>query len=238
MASHAPVDLASLRKLFQQLDTLVDDASGSDTQRGENKQLLLREFSEFFRVQVNGGVERESLWMPLDDCEENWNLSNGGRTVTMSACAGWRSLTSRLPLGEGQDQIFVTLKPHALRILTIGLAPDVPECFVGDSDKSYAYQSTGHMVHGGTTVESHPAPTFEKGDTIGILLDKKQKYIAFYKNTMMAGIPFTDVDPTNLRLVISCYMGPCSVSVDFDQRGSDFVKAIKTFPICIDTSAE
>ena len=42
----------------------------------------------------------------------------------------------------------------------------------------------------------------------------------------MAGVPFTEVDVTGLKLVVSCYMGPCSATINV-QGGSDYIKGLK-----------
>eukprot|EP00754_Rhynchopus_humris_P039788 Rhum_TRINITY_DN22887_c0_g1::Rhum_TRINITY_DN22887_c0_g1_i1::g.176348::m.176348 len=231
------VDSGALKVVFDQIDGLLESASADEAQRVHNKQLLLKEFGAFFKMKVDSGAaEVEDMWEPVETMsEESWRVSNGGQKVTMSASAGWRSIITRAPIGTpDQEQVFITIQPHALRILTVGLAVDRPEKYVGDSSSSYGYQSTGHMLCDGIAVTQQTSPSFEKGDTIGILLDQKQKYIAFYKNTQMAGVPFMDVDVSKgFKLVISCYMGPCSCSVDLAPIVSGQIKQMKTFPVCI-----
>ncbi|KAJ9442073.1 hypothetical protein DIPPA_13304 [Diplonema papillatum] len=115
----------------------------------------------------------------------------------------------------------------------------MPENDVGDSANSWSYQSTGHMLHAGEVLEAHLAPSFTMGDYIGVLLDKKQRYIAFYKNGRMAGVPFVDIDTTlPFRLVISCYTGPCSISVNLSPLATNQIQSIMTFPIYIDQDAQ
>ena len=172
------VDSGALKVVFDQIDGLLESASADEAQRAHNKQLLLKEFGAFFKMKVDtGAADVEDMWEPVETMsEESWRVSNGGQKVTMSASAGWRSIITRAPIGTpDQEQVFITIQPHALRILTVGLAVDRPEKYVGDSSSSYGYQSTGHMLCDGIAVTQQTSPSFEKGDTIGILLD--QKYV-------------------------------------------------------------
>ena len=236
----------TIGKVFSQLESLLKDASNGDNEAKENRDLLVREFSNFFGVNfenegiVPSGDGKRLTWIP--ETAVGWSLTNSNCTATMSACGGWRSLVADTPVNGEVSFCNVTI--HALRTLAIGITSDgnLPQYYVGDAPSSWGYQSTGHMLSdGGIVGGENLAPTFQKGDVIGVLVDRKQRYIAFYKNNHMAGVPFTDIDveDKSFRIVIrcasftsekkketlrfsfkkkkkkhSCYMGPCSVSIN------------------------
>eukprot|EP01060_Flectonema_neradi_P027840 TRINITY_DN3746_c1_g1_i1.p1 TRINITY_DN3746_c1_g1~~TRINITY_DN3746_c1_g1_i1.p1 ORF type:complete len:255 (+),score=37.39 TRINITY_DN3746_c1_g1_i1:34-798(+) len=229
----------TIDKVFSQLESLLKDASNNEGEVAENRQLLVREFANYFGVHFeNEKGETQSTgtqrlgWMP--ETAADWSLTNNNCTATMSACGGWRSLVADTPVDS--EVSFFNISIHALRTLAIGItcSDSSPQYYVGDDSGSWGYQSTGHMLSDGEIVGGENlAPTFQKGDVIGVLVDRRQRYIAFYKNNHMAGVPFTgiDVDGKSLRLVISCYMGPCSVSINMSPLSTS---NLMTFPICID----
>eukprot|EP01064_Diplonema_japonicum_P026410 TRINITY_DN3782_c0_g2_i1.p1 TRINITY_DN3782_c0_g2~~TRINITY_DN3782_c0_g2_i1.p1 ORF type:complete len:238 (+),score=42.07 TRINITY_DN3782_c0_g2_i1:81-794(+) len=226
----------SIRDAFSQLDAMVKDASTNKAEEDANRELLLKEFADFFGVEVNGGkgVTGGKALKWTKESSTGWVLNNQGTTVTMSACGGWRTLITDSPL-EG-DEVYCTVQVHALRTLAVGISQgSEPAAYVGDSSGSWAYQSTGHTINTGSVLEGRKVPEFTKGDTIGILLDRKQRYIAFYKNGQMAGVPFTDLKVDEpFKLAVSCYMGPCSVSVNLSPLGKKPMQNIMRFPICIE----
>eukprot|EP01065_Artemidia_motanka_P020600 TRINITY_DN2465_c0_g1_i1.p1 TRINITY_DN2465_c0_g1~~TRINITY_DN2465_c0_g1_i1.p1 ORF type:complete len:289 (+),score=59.75 TRINITY_DN2465_c0_g1_i1:70-867(+) len=233
--------VSQMRALFSRLDSLSRSKGGHGDET--NRLLIMREFGEYFEVQVDSvAADQGSDPVPLSPARglqqltdssgpapgitwdprttATWSLQNNQLTATMRTSSSWRTLQAADALPR-KGCAYFTVSVHALRTLAVGISQgEPPQNFVGDSSTSWGYQSTGHLLHGGTVVtdgdDMRPtAPGYASGDTVGVLVDPKQRSVAFYKNGRLAGMPFIDIDvDKSLHIAVSTYLGPCTFSVD------------------------
>eukprot|EP01062_Namystynia_karyoxenos_P074044 TRINITY_DN70868_c0_g1_i1.p1 TRINITY_DN70868_c0_g1~~TRINITY_DN70868_c0_g1_i1.p1 ORF type:complete len:285 (+),score=83.72 TRINITY_DN70868_c0_g1_i1:86-940(+) len=259
-----PEAVRRMRAVFAELDALAK-GSGREEDVGRNRLLIMREFGQFFEVAVDAEREdaaaqgsslrplspvRGRSHSPLSVTESTpapgiawdqrtsaaWTLQNNDATASVNAASGWRTLMAEQTLPRGRASYF-TVAVHALRILAVGVLQgnQPPADYAGDSAASWAYQSSGHLLHGGPVQgEDGAAPGFAAGDTVGVLVDPVQRSVCFYKNGRLAGMPFIDiVQGGDLRICISAYLGPCTFSVDPEPFGDAPTENAMAFPVFI-----
>eukprot|EP01063_Lacrimia_lanifica_P015814 TRINITY_DN22483_c0_g1_i1.p1 TRINITY_DN22483_c0_g1~~TRINITY_DN22483_c0_g1_i1.p1 ORF type:complete len:258 (+),score=89.52 TRINITY_DN22483_c0_g1_i1:58-774(+) len=235
-----PVDTAPFKEAFEKLRKLVDESSCTPEERSENMQVLADEFAACFRAEVSiqSTVREGQLALSSvlsEEGSEGWTggyLDGTGSTVTMAACAGWRTLASVAPLADSISYISVTVKE--LRTVAIGVSVGRPELYIGEGPASWSYQSSGHMIHNGQVVADCVAPKYVVGDVISVLLDKENGFLAFYKNGQLAGVPFDGLDVAQpFNFALSCRMSPCTLGIEVKPLSREQLQKLKAFPVFI-----
>ena len=153
---------------------------------------------------------------------EEFCVTDHNTTASCQVSAGWRTLMSSLPLpklsGPGVLEMEILMQDD-LRLTVVGVASvqdGISEfdrgTYIGCTDASVGYQSTGHVAASGE-LRRVEGSDYSVGASVTLLVT--ESHVHFYKNqefVATADLP-AQAEGSHLYLAVSCYMGPNTFSL-------------------------